>query len=202
MIAYLKGEIIQSEAESVILETGGVGYEINMAGPSAAALPEGTTAEVYISQSFSQYDGVLLYGFLNLPEKKLFELFRTEIPKTGAKKALEFLGKALRSLPDFKAAIASGDERVLKGIFGFSPKTSEKMITALREKIDTLEIAGETRIQTEARNPKLTQVLTALASLGYTSAQARHAIAELERGSAPDASVEDMIKQSLRILSK
>jgi len=93
---------------------------------------------------------------------------------------------------------------VLRAIFGFSPKTSEKLIAALKEKIDALAIAGETRIHADGtrHTPQLEQVLAALTSLGYTAAQARKALSALERdGLTPDDTVEDLIRRSLRILS-
>ncbi|MDD4004894.1 MAG: Holliday junction ATP-dependent DNA helicase RuvA [Elusimicrobiaceae bacterium] len=204
MIAYLKGEIIRARAETVIVSVNGVGYCVNMAQLSAGTLAQGEEAELFIAQSFSQFDGPLLYGFLAESEQELFELFRSEIPKTGAKKALEYLNKALKSLPDFKAAVVKGDARVLRAIFGFSPKTSEKLISALRDKIDALDIGGGARLRADGFGgaPQLEQVLSALTSLGYTAPQARKAISGLERDGVTAAdSVEDLIRRSLRILS-
>lgn len=204
MIAYLKGEIIRARAENVIISVNGVGYCVNMAPVSAEALAQGEEAELFIAQSFSQFDGPLLYGFLNEGEQDLFELFRAEIPKTGAKKALEYLNKALKSLPDFKAAITKGDDRILRSIFGFSPKTSEKLIAALRDKMDALSISGEARIHESGlgSEPRLEQVLSALTSLGYTAPQARKALAALDQeGITAADTVEDLVRRALRILS-
>ena len=205
MIAYLRGNLISKDEASVILETGGVGYEVNMAQASVEALPaKGAEAEVYIKESISPYDGTSLYGFNSTEERDLFELFKS-MPNTGPKKALEHLNKALKSLPDFRKALLTKDSRLLTGIFGFTAKTAEKLITLLREKMESLSIYGEARISAEGgpEASALPELLSALGALGYTAAEVRRSVLALQQeGISPDEPVERLIKRALARISK
>ena len=111
MIAYLKGQILEVNEESAIIVCGGVGYEVNLAKGSAQELESGREAVLYIAESISPYDGTVLYGFLSKEDKELWALFKSAIPNTGAKKALEYLNKALRSVADFHNAIVKRDPK-------------------------------------------------------------------------------------------
>ena len=205
MIAYLRGNLISKDEASVILETGGVGYQVNMAQASVEALPsKGSEAEVYIKESISPYDGTSLYGFNSTEERDLFELFKS-MPNTGPKKALEHLNKALKSLPDFRKAVLTKDARLLTGIFGFTAKTAEKLITLLREKMEGLNIAGEARISAEGGQEAsaLPELLSALGALGYTAAEVRRSVLALQQeGISPDEPVERLVKRALARISK
>ena len=119
MIAYLKGEILEVKEDGAIILCGGVGYEVNLAHSSALELTAGTEAAFYVAESISPYDGTVLYGFLTKEDKDLWYLFKTAIPNTGPKKAMEFLNKALRSVADFHNAIIKRDPKILTGIFAF-----------------------------------------------------------------------------------
>ena len=107
MISLLKGEVFELQDQSAIILCAGVGYEVNMAPQSIAGLEKGQEVAVYITESLSPYDGTSFYGFLSKEEKQLFLLFKENISGTGPKKALEFLSKALRSLPDFRSRIGN-----------------------------------------------------------------------------------------------
>ncbi|MDR1684261.1 MAG: Holliday junction branch migration protein RuvA, partial [Elusimicrobiota bacterium] len=180
MIAYLKGEILEITEAGVILLAGGVGYEVNLAGPSAAALETGQQAGLYIAESLSPYDGTSLYGFLSKEDKRLFLLFKEQIPNTGPKKALEFLSKALRSVADFHQAIVTQDPKILTGIFGFTAKTAQKLIDSLKDKMDSVSVQGEVKIK-QAEIPAMGEVLAALSALGYSGAEAKRAIEAIYR---------------------
>jgi len=205
MIAYLRGNLISKDEGAVIVETGGVGYEIHMAQASIETLPaKGSEAEVYIKESISPYDGTSLYGFNSAEERDLFELFKS-MPNTGPKKALEFLNKALKSLPDFRKAVLTRDVRLLTGIFGFTSKTAEKLITLLREKMQDIKIAGEARISAEGgpAATALPELLSALGALGYTAAEVRRAVSALQQeGINPDEPVERLVTRALARISK
>jgi len=206
MIGYLKGEVLSKTENSVLLNVNGVGYDVNMAQSSLSGLKEGLTAEIFIQESISPFDGTVLYGFTDIEDKNLFNLFREAIPNTGAKKALEFLNKALKSLPDFQRAIMTKDPRLLTGIFGFTSKTAEKLINFLKDKMPSMDISGAAGIkiaETSGLPPALTQVLDALSSLGYTSAEARKSVDLLyKEGINPGEPAEILVKKALRHLAR
>lgn len=129
MIASLRGTIIDKQLERVVLECGGVGYEISITEATSAVLPPvGSEASLYVVQSFGMYGGgETLYGFSSSQEKQMFLALRDNVPGTGAKKALEYLDRANKSLPDFRRAILDRDHKLLTGVFGFTKKTAEKL---------------------------------------------------------------------------
>ena len=203
MIAYLQGTLLEVKEESVILVCGGVGYEINMTKNSAAELEAGREAALYIAESISPYDGTMLYGFLSKEDKELWTLFKTAIPNTGAKKALELLNKALRSVADFHNAIIKRDPKILTGIFGFTSKTAEKLINSLKDKMDAVSVQGSAKIKVLDDAPYMSEVLEALTALGYSASEARRAIEQLyQNGVKPNEKIENIITQALRVLKK
>ena len=194
MIAYLKGEVLEVKEDGVVIVCGGVGYEVNLAHSSALELTAGTEAALYVAESISPYDGTVLYGFLNKEDKDLWLLFKTAIPNTGPKKAMEFLNKALRSVADFHNAILKRDPKILTGIFGFTAKTAEKLINSLKDKM-------KIKVMDEA--PYMSGVLEALSALGYSAAEARRAMEKLyAEGINPNDKIENIIKEALRVLKK
>lgn len=203
MIAYLKGEVLEVKEDGVILLCGGIGYEVTLAHSSALELTAGTQAALYIAESISPYDGTMLYGFLNKEDKALWLLFKTAIPNTGPKKALEFLNKALRSVADFHNAILKRDPKILTGIFGFTSKTAEKLINSLKDKMDAVTVQGESKIKVMDEAPYMGGVLEALSALGYSAAESRRAMEKLyAEGINPNDKIENIIKEALRVLKK
>ena len=203
MIAYLKGEVLEVKEDGVILLCGGIGYEVTLAHSSALELTAGTQAALYIAESISPYDGTMLYGFLNKEDKALWLLFKSAIPNTGPKKALEFLNKALRSVADFHNAILQRDPKILTGIFGFTSKTAEKLINSLKDKMDAVTVQGESKIKVMDEAPYMSGVLEAMSALGYSAAESRRAMEKLyAEGIHPNDKIENIIKEALRVLKK
>ncbi len=203
MIAYLKGQILEVHEESAIIVCGGVGYEVNLAKGSAQELESGREASLYIAESISPYDGTVLYGFLSKEDKELWALFKSAIPNTGAKKALEYLNKALRSVADFHNAIVKRDPKILTGIFGFTSKTAEKLINSLKDKMDAITVQGASKIKVLDEAPYMSGVLEALTALGYSAPESRRAIEQLyQEGINPNDPIEHIIKEALRVLKK
>lgn len=203
MIAYLKGEILEVKEDGAVILCGGVGYEVNLARPSAQELSAGQEAAFYVAESISPYDGTVLYGFVNKEDKELWTLFKTAIPNTGPKKAMEFLNKALRSVADFHNAILKRDPKILTGIFGFTAKTAEKLINSLKDKMDAVTVQGESKIKVMDEAPYLSGVLEALDALGYSAAEARRALEKLQaEGVSPNDKLENIIREALRVLKK
>jgi Holliday junction DNA helicase RuvA len=203
MIASLRGSVALKTAESAVIEAGGVGYEVFLCETSLRNLgAEGREAYVLVAESISMYGGTALYGFLTKEEKNLFDLFRGSVPNTGAKKALEYLNKALKSLPDFRQAVIANDPKLLTSIFGFTSKTADKLIAALKDKLPDFQTSGSARLGTFAARGAYAQGLNALASLGFRAGEAKEA---LEAAAAEDhletEKVEELLKRALKRLS-
>ncbi len=205
MIASLRGLVLSKDLESLVLEVGGVGHEINITSATASRLPApGGEALLFIVSSYAMYGGgETFYGFLTAPEKAMFCAFRDEIPGTGAKKALEYLDKASKSLPDFRRAVMDRDEKLLCGVFGFTKKTATKIVDALKGKMDDLRVAGSPHFAASGgefpSKGSWGQALNALEALGYKNSEARTALqvlAELHGGK--DIPTEQLVRQALK----
>ncbi|HBA61760.1 MAG TPA: hypothetical protein DCZ92_13310 [Elusimicrobia bacterium] len=200
MLAYLRGSIVSKGEESAIIETGGLGYEVFFCAPSLEALgPEGAIVEVFLAESISMYGGTALYGFRSPDEKKLFDLLRDAVPNTGAKKALDYLGKAVRSMADFAQAVADRDPKKLTAIFGFTAKTADKLISALKDKLPAGQYGPAAAAGTSTA--AYTQAMSALTALGFRAAEARTALEEASAQAGPLAGAEVIIRLALRRLS-
>jgi len=203
MISYIQGTVFEVREDGVVLLCGGVGYEINCAPASVSALETGKEAALYVAESISPYDGTVLYGFLTKEDKQLWALFRDAIPNTGAKKALEYLNKALRSVADFHNAIIKKDPKILTAIFGFTSKTAEKLIHSLDGKMDAVTVQGAPKIKMFDDMPFMSEVTAALSALGYSPLESRKAFEQLyAAGKTAGGSVESILKNALRILKK
>ena len=206
MIASLRGLVLSKDLETVVLESAGVGREVHVTAATASRLEIGAEAFLFVIPSYAMYGGgESLYGFLDASEKAMFAAFRDEIPGTGAKKALEYLDKASKSLPDFRRAVIDRDEKLLCGVFGFTKKTAAKMLDALKGKLDDVRVPGAPRIlkaaETLPPSGPWAQALNALSSLGYKPAEVRQALQSLaaEHG-GKDLPAEQLVRQALKRL--
>lgn len=207
MIASLRGTVIEKDLESLILEVGGVGHEVRVTAATASRLPApGGEAFLLVIPSYAMYGGgETLYGFLNSSEKAMFCAFRDEIPGTGAKKALEYLDKASKSLPDFRRAVLDRDEKLLCGVFGFSKKTAAKLVEALKGKLEDVRVAGAPHLQRAPDSVPAAgswaQALNALEALGYKQGEVRAALQALaEEHAGKDLPAEQLVRQALKRL--
>ncbi len=200
MIAYLRGRIAARNEESAIIEVNGLGYEVFFCGPSLETLgAEGATVEIFIAESISMYGGTSLYGFRTKEEKRLFDLLRGAVPNTGAKKAMDYLGKAVKSMQDFTDAVAAKDLKRLTAIFGFTARTADKLISALKDKMPKPSAAyAESGY---AVSGAYAQAMNALTALGFRAGDSRAALEEASSEAGPAASAEAIIRLALKRLS-
>jgi len=204
MIAFLDGIIDLKSAEHIILNVNGIGYEINISNSALARLPEpGQQAKLYIYETTSMYGGgVSLYGFLTLEEKDIFMSFKDNLKNTGAKKALDYTDKAMKSLPDFTAAINQKNLKLLISIFGFRSNTAEKLVVALQGKLDKIKLpsAGKEKWSLLTDNKSI-DAIQALISLGYKELQAKIMVEKvITEYAGTELKIENIIKLALKQL--
>jgi Holliday junction DNA helicase RuvA len=147
MIYSITGIVELKEINRAVINAGGIGYEIAIPACVFESLPLiGQEVKLLTVESVAMYGGgTTLYGFLTSEQRQLFTCIREFVPGTGAKKALDYMDKASKSLPDFRRAVLEQDPRQLVGIFGFSKKTAEKIIAALKDKLAGMSIDGHSK---------------------------------------------------------
>jgi Holliday junction DNA helicase RuvA len=203
MIAFLRGTLLEKGTDHAVVEAAGVGYEVFLRPTAAAALSPGEPIELFICESVPMYGGgTTLYGFTSREEKEMFLAFKDNVQGTGAKKALEYLERAAKSLPDFRRAVLEEDLRILTGVFGFTKKTAEKIAASLKDKLGKAHFAGAERLQPAAAPAgPMAHALEALAALGYKPAEARTALDSVSAELAGrGAEVGEIVRLALRRL--
>ncbi|MCX5788421.1 MAG: Holliday junction ATP-dependent DNA helicase RuvA [Elusimicrobia bacterium] len=204
MIVYLRGTVLEKNEGAAVIEAGGIGYEVHLTPTALLRLGgPGEPVEVFVSESTPMYGGgTSLYGFLSRDERQIFFCLREHVPSTGAKKALEYLEKASRSLPDFRRAVLETDVRMLSDVFGFTKKTAERLVGALKDKLGGAGARGGAASRGEpAADGTMGRAMDALASLGYKSGEARAALQSVTAELAGRrAGVEEIIRLALKRL--
>ena len=135
MIAQLTGTIVSANLTELILDVHGVGYRLMIPMSTYDALPRAGESVTVLTVMQVREDAVCLYGFAKEQERKIFSLLIT-VNGIGAKTALNILSSM--NIPSFCAALAQGDIKSLKKINGVGPKSAERMVVELRDKIDQI----------------------------------------------------------------
>ena len=212
MIARLEGTLVR-DGEHVIVDCGGVGYEVTCSAYTLGALP--AAGERVALRVFTQVreTEIALFGFLEAHERALFDLLIT-VKNVGPSTAIAILSGS--SPRDIAALIARNDVAGLTRIKGIGKKTAELLVVELHEKCEMLVLtwnaeggtrpvaipAGAARAKAGAhfRHPLLGEVMGALVSMGWRPAEAEQAVGDLAVGD--DATLESLLRQALRSMPR
>ncbi len=201
MIGYLRGKVLSLQPDYVLLDVGGVGYEVICSGAAFSGLsgvPKGEEGEVYTYLQVSE-QGISLFGFADLKEKELF-LRLTSVQGVGAKLAIAALS-AMRPA-DLTEAIYTADVKRLTAVKGLGKKTAERIVLELHGKISADEILGtsEGGVPASAPAAKKSQededAIAALMGLGFTRQESARAVERAKDAGA--VTVEQIIGAALK----
>jgi len=203
MIGKLKGLIDSYGEDSVILDVGGVGYQVHCSARTLQALPSPGEAAVLSIETYVREDQIKLFGFRTDQEREWFRLLQT-VQGVGAKVALAVLG----TLPptDLANAIALRDKAAVSRTPGVGPKVAERIVTELKDKAPAfanvdpavVHLAGD-----DHRAPRpVADAISALVNLGYGQPQAAAAIAAASRSAGEKAETAQLIRLGLKELAK
>ncbi len=199
MIAIIRGTLLRRTGRQVVVDVNGLGFELLVPDSTAAELPQqGETVQIE-TLTVVQEDGVRLYGFSTRAEKEMFRLVTT-VSKVGAKIALELLSSM--SVEQFREALAGGQMSRLLAVPGIGKKLAERIRFELKDKVGALP-AAEPSLKAPTRavlqGDILEDTVRGLAYLGIRDLDAR-VLAETALNNLGDqASVQDLIRESLRL---
>ncbi|HET9481800.1 MAG TPA: Holliday junction branch migration protein RuvA [Candidatus Polarisedimenticolia bacterium] len=207
MIARLTGILVEKQPHAVLLDLSGVGYRASIPLSTFYALPaEGDQVSLRIHTHLRE-DLIALYGFATREELDLFERL-IEISGIGPRLALAILSGLPAS--DLVDAIAEGDSARLRGIPGVGPKTADRVVLEMRDRIQMMKATlGERGRQSGAAGSIRRDVVSALVNLGYREHHADEAVRRVLESAprrqdavqAQPASLEDLLKRSLKYLA-
>ena len=197
MIGYVKGKVLSSYDNIVLLENNGIGYEINCSTSAFYMLMEKREGAVYTYMQVKE-DGISLFGFSTQEEKAMF-LKLISVSGVGAKMGITILSGM--SINDLALAIATSDVKSLAKIKGMGKKTAERIIVELRESVGKLTSDEVKAVESIApvNTADSENAILALMSLGYNKATAVKAVNDAIKGGATH--VEQIIANALRSLA-
>ena len=198
MIAHLKGKLTHKSPVAIIIDVNGVGYQVFVPLSTFYALPE-LESEISLGiHTHMREEALKLFGFYTIDEKKIFEKLIT-INKVGPKLALTILSGMTPA--DILSTINSNDIVKLSTIPGIGRKTAERLILEMRDKMDGLSLDFVATKDPGPEKELFDDALSALVNLGYKKSQAELALKKVYAESAEDNSIENLIKDSLNLLS-
>lgn len=193
MIGLLRGTVVEIEGNLVLLETGGVGYEIIVADSALSRLSPKSEVTLYIRQIFRE-DGVTLCGFLDRGERRVFDLL-LEVKGCGPRVAQALIGQVGASA--VSSSIIANDAKTLCRAVGVGQRLAERIILELRPKIEkgAFVLTGGTAMVISSPDRDLVE---ALATLGYRRPDAEMAASKVDSGLPLD----ERLKLALQFLKK
>ncbi len=195
MLDYIKGEIVELNPASVVLEVSGLGYAVNISLNTYSALSEKKAAKLYVYEAIRE-DAHLLFGFTEQRERSLF-LHLISVSGVGANTARMILSSL--SVPELEAVIANGNSNTLKTVKGIGAKTAERIIIDLKDKIKLPgDTAGSGKVAVPV-NQAANEAVSALMMLGFNQAASQKVVSKIANDK-PVSTVEELIKMALKML--
>ncbi len=200
MISFVRGRLAEVAESSCVVETAGLGMEINIPYTVLEALPHiGEEVILYTYFKIAE-DAMSLYGFLSRRDEEMFERL-ISVSGIGPKAALAILSTLAPD--DLRMAIAAGDAKAIAKAPGVGAKTAQRLILDLRDKIDLSEIIGGGASRGTGASAAATgstparEAVEALTALGYSASEAARAVREV---AAEDMTSEDVLRAALKLL--
>ncbi len=205
MIGKLRGAVDSYGEDWVILDVGGVGYQVHCSARTLQALPQVGEAATLSIETYVREDVIRLYGFASDLEREWFRLLQT-VQGVGARVALAVLGTMKPA--DLATAIALQDKAALARAPGVGKKVAERIVAELRDKAPAYSSADPTVVRLQAeledrRAPRpVADAVSALVNLGYPQVQASAAIAAAAQASGEGADAETLIRLGRKELAR
>jgi len=199
MYAYIKGSLEVKTKGYVVIDVSGIGYKIFMSETAIEKLGEiGQIVKIHTYLRVRE-DDMSLYGFNTNEELRMFELLLS-VSGIGAKSAISILSNITPS--SFALAVITNDVAKIKALPGIGPKSAQRIILELKDKIKTEEAITDVETvdtkETIIDNEKLSEAISALQVLGYSKKEIEKALQKIDN----TLSVEEMIKIGLKNLAR
>ena len=193
MITQIIGRLVEKTPTQVVIDCNGVGYAVNISLYTFSQINDGENIKLYTHLQVRE-DSHTLFGFNTTIERSVF-LLLISVSGIGSSIARMMLS-SLEPL-QIQRAIISDDLNTIKSVKGIGLKTAQRVLIELKDKMLNLQVEGE--IQNFGNNTIKDEALSALEVLGYSRRQSERIIDSIIQ-SAPDSSVEELIKESLNKL--
>ena len=193
MITQIIGRLVEKTPTQVVIDCNGVGYAVNISLHTFSQINDGENIKLYTHLQVRE-DSHTLFGFNTTIERSVF-LLLISVSGIGSSTARMMLS-SLEPL-QIQRAIISDDLNTIKSVKGIGLKTAQRVLIELKDKM--LNLQGEGEIQNFGNNTIKDEALSALEVLGYTRKQSERILDSIIQ-SAPESSVEELIKEALNKL--
>lgn len=202
MYAYIKGVFVSARGEDIVVENNGIGYKIYM-----PLLLQGRIGHIgdevcVYTYHYVREDIVALYGFPSLEDQDMFVLLLS-VSGIGPKTAISVV--ELLQPSELAMAVLSGDVKKISQVKGLGKKSAERIILELKDKLKGFDVGSSATsedsipdLSSEGKS-NLEDCISALVVLGYPASEANKAASKVY---SPELSVEEMIRQALRLMAK
>ncbi len=197
MIHYIKGEITFKSPTFVVVETGGIGYKVNISLNTYAQIEKSERVKL-LTTFLVKEDSQTLYGFADDAERQLFGML---LSVSGVGPSTTQVMLSSMTAEEIKSAIVGEDVNAFKKVKGVGPKTAKRIILDLKDKI--LKDGGDVMTLTPAAaadNTMRNEALLALVGLGYSKIPAQKALNRVLKEDKSIETVQDLVKAGLRAL--
>jgi Holliday junction DNA helicase RuvA len=197
MISYIEGKITEKNPAHAVIETGGIGYGLNISLSTYSKINELSSCKLYVEQVYVRDDNPRWYGFSDFDER---ELFRKLISVSGVGGGSALLMLSSMEPMEIIGAINTANVALLKSIKGIGEKTAQRIVVDLKGKLGKHE-GGISQIMTPTYNKNKEEALMALVMLGFNKQAAEKAMEKAikQQGVASD-NVEQLVKAALKNL--
>lgn len=193
MIEYIQGRYDEVQPATVIIEAGGVGYEVNITLIDYEKLHNKEAGRLYIHEAIRD-DARVLYGFT---ERESRELFRMLITVSGVGPNTARLILSAMTSAQLRSAIATGSDAALKAVKGIGSKTAQRIIVDLRDKIK--EAPSTLSLGVSASMADYDEALAALTTLGFAASASQKVLRKLFE-EQPGLNVEQAVRKALKMM--
>lgn len=197
MIAYIQGELTHVAPEYVIVDVMGLGYRVLVPGSTLQAMPAPGSKVKLFTHLYVREDGFSLYGFVSPEEYELFVLLLS-VSGVGPRMALSILSAVTPG--QFREAVSLNEAGMLTRIPGIGPKTAQRIILELKDKIGSLAPVAETLPKTVPGTTA--EALQALTALGYSLPEASRAVTAALKDLPPGTPVAVVVRQALKTIGQ
>ncbi len=196
MIAYIEGQIIEKNPAYVIIDSGGIGYMINISLFTYSRIPDSGNVKLF-THLFIKEDAHVLYGFTTENER---ELFRELISVSGVGPNTARMILSSYAPVEIKNAIIENNPDLLKSVKGIGNKTAHRIVVDLRDHFKKEPLTKEEFLSTP-NNTALNEALSALVMLGFAKNAAQKALDKIAgSGKGQNLSAEALVKEALKKL--
>lgn len=193
MYAFISGKVTEKTPAYVVIDNHGIGYLINITLNTFTAIGEKEETRLYTHEQILE-DAHNLFGFASQKERDLFELL-ISVSGVGCNTARLILSSL--TVNELSNAIANDDVKTIQAVKGIGVKTAQRIVIDLKDKLKKSDF--QTEIFDTPNNTIKAEALSALTILGFSKAAIEKALDKLLK-QMPDATVETLIKEALKVL--